>query len=107
MKAVQGNERKIDALGPIHVHVWASMHLVTSAATKEDADILKEHFDSFTKPGSDPNSVALHVHVARFPKASDKATVKLHLACRSDLCTVSESLERASGAKRKLGRREA
>ena len=48
MEAVQGNERKIDALGPIHVHVWASMHLMTSAATKEDADILKKHFDSFT-----------------------------------------------------------
>ena len=108
MKAVQGNERKIDALGPIHVHVWASIvnAAVGSAATKEDADILKEHFDSITKPGSDPNSIALHVHVARFSKAWDKGTVKLHLACRSDWCTVFESLERAlvaSGAKRKLG----
>ena len=108
MKAVQGNERKIDALGPIHVHVWASIvnAAVGSAATKEDADILKEHFDSITKPGSDPNSIALHVHVARFRKAWDKGTVKLHLACRSDWCTVFESLERAlvaSGAKRKLG----
>ena len=52
-------ERKIDALGPIHVHVWASIvnAAVGSAATKEDADILKEHFDSITKPGSDPNSI--------------------------------------------------
>ena len=44
--------------------------------------------------------------VARFRKAWDKGTVKLHLACRSDWCTVFESLEGAlvaSGAKRKLG----
>ena len=112
MQAVRGNERRIDALGPIHVHAWASIvnAAVGSAGDQGGCGRSQRAFlrfvESITKPGSDLNSIAPHAHVARFRKARDKGTVKLRLACRSDWCKVFESLDRApvaSGTKRKLG----
>ena len=109
IKAVKGDQRAVDALGPVHVHVWAAA-LVSAAAqcsiNQEDANTLKAHFDEATSSNSDPNAHAARVHIARFRKAWDKNTVKLHLDCSTDLSHVLSSLDKAltsSGAHRKYG----
>ena len=58
IKAVKGDQRAVDALGPVHVHVWAA--LVSAAAqcsiNQEDANTLKARFDEATSSSSDPNA---------------------------------------------------
>eukprot|EP00435_Cladocopium_sp_Y103_P066676 s240_g29.t1 len=77
------------------IHVWAA--LVTVAvdyvAKADDKTVLQQH-------------VAFHVHVARFKKAWDKKTMKLHLATHASLEPVLGSLDKAlwaTGGKGKSG----
>ena len=71
MKVANGNDKKIEDLGPVHAHVWAAISKVAgeTVVKPEDAAALKEHFEAITKPGSDPHAIAMTVHLARFRKA--------------------------------------
>ena len=107
-KAAEGNSRKMEEMGPVHVHVWAAIVKVAVdyVAKEDDKTVLQQHFETITKAGSTAAEVAFHVHVARFKKAWDKKTMKLHLATHASLEPVLDSLDKAllaTGGKRKSG----
>ena len=75
------------------------------AVKEKDKHTLQSHFEEITSGASAANA-AIKVHVARFKKAWDKKTMKLHLATHHDLEPVLDSLERAllaTGGKPKHG----
>ena len=108
VKDAKGNAKKLDELGPVHAHVWAAVvkEAVSHPIAEEDKKVLQKHFEEITAAGSTAADVASQVHVARFKKAWDKKTMKLHLAAQQSLEPVLDALEKAlvaTGGKRKHG----
>lgn len=108
VKDAKGNAKKLDDLGPVHAHVWAAVvkEAVSHPIAEEDKKVLQKHFEEITAAGSTAADVASQVHVARFKKAWDKKTMKLHLAAQQSLEPVLDALEKAlvaTGGKRKHG----
>lgn len=108
VKDAKGNAKKLDDLGPVHAHVWAAVvkEVVSHPIAEEEKKVLQKRFEEITAAGSTAADVASQVRVARFKKAWDKKTMKLHLAAQQSLEPVLDALEKAlvaTGGKRKHG----
>lgn len=108
MSALKGNEKGLQDLGPVHVHIWAAM--VSAAAkcsiSEPDQQALLAHFQEITADDADANQVACKILVAKIKKAYDKNYVKVHFAISPDMKNVYASFCKALvslGAKQKVG----